>query len=298
MRQQSRIKKTAVFFLIFLLLPVLLLCCGGESVEQTTVMPKVVSIKTPTGYTMSLIPSGSFLMGSDQHAEDESPIHTVTVNAFAMDVYEVTQERFENLMMEDPSHFKDKNRPVEQVRWSDAAEFCNARSVEEGLDPCYDEVTYKCNFEANGYRLPTEAEWEYACRSGSASDYCFGSQPSALAQYAWFKQSAQKQTKKVGLKKPNAWGLYDMHGNVMEWCYDVYGEGFYTESPESNPKGPAEGKKRVLRGGAWNSSADACRASFRMADVPGITDACFAQDTYGFRCVRNLSTEERALLDG
>lgn len=101
----------------------------------------------------------------------------------------------------------------------------------------------------------------------------------------------------MGTKKPNAWGIFDLYGNVSEWCNDRYAENYYRDSPDKDPVGPDQGDKRVLRGGAWNSSADACRASFRQADVPGITDACFARDTYGFRCVRRLTPEERSQLN-
>ena len=199
-------------------------------------------------------------------------------------------------MFANPAHFKGERNPVEQVRWSDAAEFCNARSRNDGLDPCYDEVTFECNFNANGYRLPTEAEWEYASRAGSQADYPFGGDPRKLRTYAHYSENAGNRTLPVGTLKPNAWGLFDMLGNVAEWCQDRYAEGYYQASPAQDPRGPAEGANRVLRGGAWNSRADACRVTYRSFDNPGITDACFAKDVYGFRCVRNLNEAERAEL--
>ncbi|MBN2327194.1 MAG: formylglycine-generating enzyme family protein [Candidatus Omnitrophica bacterium] len=262
--------------------------CGGGASEQF----KTHEIQTSSGIAMVLIHGGEFVMGSDQGNEDEAPTHTVSITDFAMDKYEVNQERFEHFMMAAPSHFKGQANPVEQVRWSDAAMFCNNRSREEGLKPCYDEVTFVCDFNANGYRLPTEAEWEYACRAGSKTDYSFGGDPQLLTSFAWFNQNSNGKTFQSGAKKPNAWGLYDLYGNVLEWCNDVYSKAYYADNPALDPRGPDEGKERVLRGGAWNSTADACRSSYRMSDVPGITDACFARDTYGFRCVRKLSDKE------
>ena len=232
-------------------------------------------------------------MGSSNGVADERPPHEVTISTFLMDKFETTQEQFAALEVADPSHFKDPKRPVEQVRWSDAALFCNLRSQEEGLEPCYDEASFKCNMKASGYRLPTEAEWEYAARADAATDYSFGSSPSKLKSFACYAGNSKKKTGLVGRKKPNAWGLHDMHGNVMEWCHDVYDAGYYKQTPANDPRGPSQGKKRVLRGGSWKSSEPSCRLTARFADVPGITDACFARDTYGFRCVRRLTQAEQ-----
>ncbi|HPM82950.1 MAG TPA: SUMF1/EgtB/PvdO family nonheme iron enzyme [Candidatus Anammoximicrobium sp.] len=235
---------------------------------------------------MVLIPAGSFLMGSGDGEQDESPPHAVAVDAFWMDRTEVTQEQYGRLVLGNPSHFKGPDRPVEQVSWADAALYCNERSRSEGLQPCYDEETARCDFQANGYRLPTEAEWEYACRAGAASPYSFGAAPQQLGQHAWFADNAGKKTQPVARKKPNAWGLYDVHGNVAEWCNDVYDAEYYRHSPKDNPPGPADGEKYVLRGGAWNSRPPGCRAPARVGADPGFQDACFARDAIGFRCVR------------
>src|SRR5438046_1108109 len=147
-----------------------------------------------------------------------------------------------------PSRWKGDKNPVEQVRWSDAVRFCNKRSELEGLQPCYDLKTWNCNFDADGYRLPTEAEWEFACRAGSKTKYCFGDDESQLAQYAWCKPHSLGATHPVGGKKANALGLFDMHGNVWQWCNDFYADNYYKESPRENPRGPSEGAKKVLRG--------------------------------------------------
>jgi len=251
-------------------------------------------IKTKTGVEMVVIPGGWFQMGSESGGPDESPVHRVWISPFWMDRYEVVQEEFKKHQISDPSHFKNPKNPLEQINWTDAAIYCNERSRAEGLEPCYDEETWDCNFEANGYRLPTEAEWEYACRAGTSTEYCFGDNSRELRSHGWFTDNSSKKAHPVGQKPPNPWGLYDMHGNVAEWCNDLYAADYYEHSPEKDPKGPPEGKERVLRGGAWNSSAEACRSAYRTSD-PSIDDTCLASDAIGFRCVRsapsNVSSE-------
>jgi formylglycine-generating enzyme required for sulfatase activity len=243
-------------------------------------------VKTASGIEMVLVPAGTFEMGSPRGKADEAPVHTVRVDDFLMDRTEVTQEQFARLEMPDPSHFKDPKNPVEQVNWPQAVLFCNRRSEAEGLKPCYNEETVACDVQASGYRLPTEAEWEYACRAGTATDYSFGGDPRKLDEHAWFADNAFKKTHPVGRKRPNPWGLFDMHGNVGEWCHDVYDKDYYKKSPSENPRGPADGKLYVLRGGAWTSRPDQLRSSARMGDNPGFADACLARDAIGFRCVR------------
>ncbi len=246
-------------------------------------------IETETGVKMVLVPGGSFEMGNEKGPPEERPRHTVRVDSFLMDQYEVTQEEYERLAFRNPSHFKDPGRPVERIVWADAALYCNARSRAEGLTPCYDEETGDCDFDANGYRLPTEAEWEYACRAGTETDYFFGPAPRGLSRHAWFSGNSSRKTHPVGRKKPNPWGLHDMYGNVSEWCNDFFDKEYYAVSPEENPRGPAERKRTVLRGGAWDSEAGSCRSSRRAGEDPGFIDACFASDTIGFRCVRRCS---------
>jgi acetoin utilization deacetylase AcuC-like enzyme/formylglycine-generating enzyme required for sulfatase activity len=252
--------------------------------SQDTGDSKVV--KTKSGLEMVVIPAGWFEMGSAKGTPDEAPVHRVWIDSFLMDKHEVVQEQFKKFQISDPSHFKNPSGPLEQINWTDAAMYCNERSRGEGLAPCYNEETWDCNFAANGYRLPTEAEWEYACRAGTNSQYSFGDDARSLKDYAWFAANSSGKTHPVSQRKANPWGLYDIHGNTAEWCNDFYAANYYAQAPQRNPRGPREGKERVLRGGAWNSSAEACRSAYRASD-PSIDDTCLASDAIGFRCVRN-----------
>ena len=259
--------------------------CGGRKKDNSPATP-IRFIRTASGIEMALIPASDFLMGNDRGEEDEKPAHPVRVSSFYMDKFAVTQKSFEGLMGTNPSKFKGPDRPVERVSWLAAVKYCNMRSLKEGLHPCYDPETLACNFEADGYRLPTEAEWEYACRAGSTTDYSFGNDPALLREYGWFKDNSGEATNPVGEKRPNAWGLHDMHGNVSEWCNDFYAEDAYRRSGGDDPRGPATGEKRVLRGGNWRSDASQCRSSARSAETPGFADVCFGYEAYGFRCAR------------
>jgi formylglycine-generating enzyme required for sulfatase activity len=242
--------------------------------------------RTKSGVVMIQLPAGWFIMG-DENEVDAQP-HKAYVSAFYIDKYLVTQEQYQRVMGGNPSRWKASMNPVEQVRWSDAARYCNARSRLEGLQSCYDLKTWECNFDADGYRLPTEAEWEYACRAGTKTAYFFGNNPLKLADYAWFEENSGGQPRPVGKKLPNPWGLYDMCGNVWQWCNDFYGVDYYQESPQQNPKGPKTGDNKVVRGGAWKFSAQSCRSGYRYNEDPGYADVCFGYDIYGFRCVRGL----------
>jgi formylglycine-generating enzyme required for sulfatase activity len=221
----------------------------------------------------------------------------VKLTAFLIDKYEVTHEMFKKAQLPNPSHWQENAKnPVERVRWNDAKQYCNERSLMEGLKPCYNEKTpdWDCDYSANGYRLPTEAEWEYACRAGTDGAYDFGT-ADKLRQYAWVGENASEKTHPVGQKKPNRWGIFDLYGNVSEWCEDIYDPGYYTQSPAADPVGPPNpGKdvKRVMRGGNWKTSADLSRASVRQGQRTGDTDACFYTDYCGFRCVRRATAEE------
>ncbi len=269
-----------------------------HAVDGSADAPTMTEVVSSLGDVLVLLPGGTFTMGNERGLADERPPHEVTVNPFAMDKFEVTQQMFARIEWPNPSHFKGADRPVEQIRWSDAAIYCNERSRAEGLEPCYDEVTFACDFQASGYRLPTEAEWEYAARAGETEVAPANDAPRELDRYACYAGTSRKQTDRVGQRRPNAWGLHDMLGNVSEWCHDIYDPRYYERSESVDPRGPNEGTKRVLRGGAWKSPPQACRPTARLADDPGINDACFVRDTYGFRCVRRLSDVESSQLSG
>ena len=266
---------------------------AGTSAEPSAVV-------TQSGVEMVALPGGEFLMGTGDGNPEEGPPHKVSVSPFLMDKFEVTHEQFAKVQLPDPSHWQENPKtPVERVRWRDAKAYCNERSRLEGLKPCYDEKTadWDCDYSADGYRLPTEAEWEYAARAGSATPYDFGA-PDKLRQYAWYSENAERKTHGTGQKKPNALGVCDLYGNVSEWCEDVYSPTYYKVSPAADPTGPpSPGRdvKRVMRGGNWDAGADACRATYRRGERTGNTDACFATDYCGFRCVRRAGPASKGL---
>jgi formylglycine-generating enzyme len=259
---------------------------SAAALAQTAAVAKIV---TKGGIEMVLIPAGKFLMGEAHGEDDEKPVREVELSPFSMDVREVTQASYQALMGRNPSKFRGDDRPVERLSWPHAIQYCNMRSLREGLKPCYDLATQRCDFAADGYRLPTEAEWEYACRAGTASPWSFGGDGAELDRHAWFKSNAEKTTHPVGEKLPNAWGLCDMHGNVAEWCHDFYAPTYGDAGPVKDPRGPERGDQRVLRGGSWSAGADGCRSAARMGETPALADVCFGYEAYGFRCVRRAA---------
>jgi len=201
---------------------------GGESNIANAI--KREELRPESGGVMLLIPAGEFTMGQAEGRPDETP-HKVSVNSFYMDKYAVTQKIYADVMGTNPSKRKHPDNPVESTQWRDAVRFCNRCSELEGLQPCYDLKTWQCNFSADGYRLPTEAEWEYACRAGSQGKYFFGDDASKLPTYAWCKPHSRGRPRPVCQKRPNEWGLCDMHGNVWQWCNDFYSETWFAQSP-------------------------------------------------------------------
>ena len=267
----------------------LLGCKRTDQSDQTDKNDTPRVITTASGVRMVLLPGGRFTMGSGYRDEIDEKPHDVHVSGFYIDTHEVTQAEYEKVIGRNPSRWKHREHPVDQIRWHDAARYCNARSHLEGLGRAYDPKTWTCDLDSDGYRLPTEAEWEYAARAGTRTLYAFGDSPAKLKQYAWFRESCNRNPQPVGRKLPNPWGLYDMYGNVWEWCNDSYAEAYYQESPPKNPPGPKTGNTRVLRGGCWNSRAHYCRSAYREHEDPAFTDVCFRRAVHGFcgfRCVR------------
>lgn len=258
---------------------------GGTNTPAPAAQTATSSVPT----NMVLVAAGQFIMG--EKSEPDAPPHPVTLSAFLIDRHLVTQEFYEKLMGSNPSRWKGAGLPVEQVRWSDAVRFCNKRSEAEGLRPCYNLTTWQCDFAADGYRLPTEAEWEYACRAGTTTAYVCGDSPAKLGEFAWFDRNSGGRPQPVGKKQPNAWGLYDMCGNLWQWCQDFYQPDGYGTAAVQDPHGPSEGPNKVVRGGAWRFGAETCRSGYRYNESPGYSDVCFGYDIYGFRCVRRAPSK-------
>jgi formylglycine-generating enzyme required for sulfatase activity len=258
-----------------------------------------------THVAMAAIPGGTFTMGSpasEPNRSDGETQHEVTLSGFYMGVYQVTQEEYQAVMGSNPSYFTtavsgESKLPVERVSWYDALVFCNKLSMAEGLSPAYringsadptewgtvptnNNATWNAvtvDSSSTGYRLPTEAQWEYACRAGTKSAYNTGDAISG--DTGWYLGNSGSRTRQVGLKPPNEWGLYDMHGNVFEWCWDWYG--VYDTGDQTDPVGPLSGADRVGRGGSWASPARNVRSANR--DYGPQSDRYY---TLGFRLVR------------
>ena len=209
---------------------------------------------------------------SQKYPEDQMPRHQVNISKkFYIGKYEVTQEQWYKVMGTNPAHFKteevggdSRRHPVETVSWDDVQDFIRRLNSMEGTSV---------------YRLPTEAEWEYAARAGSTGDYCFGNNAGLLGEYAWYTENSNNKTHPVGQKKPNAWGLYDVHGNVWEWCEDFYHD-TYKGAPNDGSAWVTGGKYRILRGGSWGGLQGVARAVYRFNNYPG-----YRNDFIGFRVV-------------
>jgi len=233
--------------LLLMIAVVVVVGCGEKPTE-----PPAESITNAIGMKLNLIPAGTFMMGEGKTA------HKVTLTqSFYLGQYEVTQEQYEKVMGRNPSNFKGGQNPVEQAHWNDAVEFCRKLSALA--------AEKKAGYV---YRLPTEAEWEYACRAGTTTTYSFGDSESELGDYGWYGGNSGYRSHPVGGKKPNGWGLYDMHGNVYEWCQDYYAEDYYGKPPVVDPRGPTGGRYRVIRSGSWRYIASFTRSAKRGKDPP------------------------------
>lgn len=267
--------------------PLLLRCSTFWSMTLCFIYPTMAQVPNEVinsiGMKFVKIPKGTFTMGAPEtelgFGRDEAQ-HEVTISKdFYLGVFEVTQSEYSKLMEKNPSQNRYPGRfdsvdtdelPVEQVSWEDAVEFCSrlSESPEEKK-------------ESRLYRLPTEAEWEYACRAGSKTAYSFGDDPELLPSHGWYAKNKYQSTREVGILPPNRWGLYDMHGNVAEWCSDWYAE--YPKLPVTDPIGPSEGTFRILRGGSVLGAPATCRSACRYGLPP---KDCFSANL-GFRVVLN-----------
>ena len=215
----------------------------SQSADTAPELNRAVTLDVGGGAKMELVlvRPGSFVMGDERGGAGERPAHKVTVTKpFFIGKYLVTQRQWEAVMGNNPSWFQGAAKPVENITWDDCQVFLA-------------KLGEKCGGGTEAFSLPTEAQWEYACRAGSTAQYSFGDDGAGLGEYAWFSGNSRNETHPVGEKKPNAWGLYDMHGNVWQWCADGYDAEYYKASPASNPAGPAGKDYAVIRGGGWES---------------------------------------------
>jgi len=254
--------------------------CEGNSVAQTIELNFHIE-------GMVFVEGGTFEMGDhfDEGDSDELPLHDVTLSSFFIGQYEVTQGEYEAVTGDTPAHSYGvgDDYPVYYVSWYYAVEYCNALSIQEGLIPCYELSDWSCDFSADGYRLPTEAEWEYASRGGVnwTDNYKYSGTTDNLGDYAWYISNSGYQTHEVGTKLPNQLDIYDMSGNVYEWCNGWYSSSYYGSSPANNPTGPDNGSNRVARGGRWGENANYCRVADRYSQDPGDSS-----HNIGFRILR------------
>ena len=251
---------------------------------------------------MATIPAGSFMMGHDykhdpslpdtinKYYPDEQPVHRVTLRAFQLGATPVTQEQYRKVMGENPATFKgDDNLPVTNMGAGMVERFCNLLSQAAGFEPCYDEKARKCDFSKNGFRMPTEEEWEYACRAGTTTFFYTGNTERDLDRAGWYLKNSDGRTHPVAQKEPNAWGLYDMHGNVFEFCDDnwipsmCYGK--YLTEGDPEPVFNYYHDLRVTRGGSWFDEPSICRSATRscFCNWPWIRQSYYI----GFRVARN-----------
>lgn len=264
-------KSTFCLILIFFIISILLWLVGCMKNKETVSEVKL---------EMVLIEGGTFEMGGNQEGTMDKPVHKVDVSSFYMSKYEVTNKEYKKYKPSHSGYWSNDDYPVETVSWYDAVDYCNWRSVKEGFEKCYSGGGYSTvlDISKNGYRLPTEAEWEYACRAGTTTKYYWGDDMDG--NYCWHKSNSWNKIHPIGQKKPNGFDLYDMSGNVSEWCWDWCD--YYEEKSVNNPVGPSTGTTRVFRGGSWFCSLISCESEVRSSTFPTETD-----DYIGFRVVRS-----------
>ncbi|OGK07668.1 MAG: hypothetical protein A2W80_09930 [Candidatus Riflebacteria bacterium GWC2_50_8] len=318
-------KKSFVLPIVLILIMILSLKCSGDQSANGNQPKKSIeiSLNAQAGPIMIFveIPAGKFAMGSPDTEighKGREYLHSVTISKpFYMSKCEVTQEQYQQIMGVNPSKFVSKSmelegtspetakQPVETVSWFDAVRFCNALSLNQGLQPCYtnqigsttieDSDIVVCDWSGTGFRLPTEAEWEYACRAGTTSMYFWADSydEAEMMKYAWYGRNSNQRCnpdpsdtnrgpQTVGTKLANAFGLYDMIGNVSEWCWDFYDPGYYRVSPDTDPKGPDDERYRVSRGGSWFCALPLPFCSAHRVNQ----DPFLGNEVTGFRVIR------------
>ncbi len=238
-----------------------------------------------SGLKMVNVPAGRFVMGT--HRADDPwlvncrPVLLMDVKSFQLSATEITQALYQQVTGRNPSLMQgDETRPVEQVSWYDAIKFCNMLSEKSGLEPCYDLENESCDCTKSGFRLPSEREWEYACRAGTTSSFSTGNTKRCIMRTGWFGDNSEGSTHPVARKRPNSWGLYDMHGNVWEWCdnlFKSYDPGLKRVANKLIPS-------RVIRGGGWHSPSSHCTSAYRHRGRP---DFCLSM--VGFRVARSIA---------
>lgn len=274
-------RKLFVVILILAFSPLIIYAQEINSYKKETI-PKAGDVKTFLGIEFVYIPSGGFTMGNNSKWKDQKPPHKTEISkGFWISKYEITQKQWKTIMRKNPSHFKGDDLPVDSISWFDAQDFIK-----------------KLNSKGEGnFRLPTETEWEYACRAGSETAFYYGNDESLLENYAWTTSNSDRHTHPVGEKLPNAWGLYDMIGNVWEWCEDWYDEDVYKRYDKGDSNPPQKGKWRVRRGasGFREHKGDTYPTFFYRSSWRGQCSPKFSfkfliniyRDT-GIRCVRDL----------
>jgi len=275
-------KRFFILTCVILISGVLWITCQRDS-NQNNSSAKAGDVITdpPLNIEMNFIPAGTFVMGNDHGPDDENPTHEVTLDAFYIGKYVVTQKQWKEIMGKNPSHPVGDKLPVVNVSWEQSQEYVERLREKTGQI----------------YRLPTEAEWEYACRAGSTTLFYFGNDTTLLTDYAWHKSNSDGKLHPVGQKKPNAWGLYDMVGNTWEWCEDWWDPEYYSRSGQKNPvneepylyKSPTSGEEftvHVARSGSFGHPPQAHESAHRHGTRPNL-----ARPMISFRCVREIESK-------
>ena len=281
----SKTRKLIMVIIISCVLPLLVLAGAfGARYQMTQREEALASEFHRIGIRMISVPGGTFRMGDSSAPKAVQNMYrprTVAISPFEMSATEITERQFRMFRRYKMNMYAaNDSMPIILLNWTDAAEFCNDLSMRFGLGKCYEEYFWTCDFSKNGFRLPTEAEWEYACRAGTNTDYYTGVSEADLSRAGWYRGNSLERLHPVGLKEPNAFGFYDMTGNVFEWCNDWFG--IYA-GPDSvkDPTGPKIGSNRVLRGGSWYNNSYSCRSAFRLFGNPDNR-----RPYVGFRIVR------------